>query len=244
MKKLLLLICVLLLASCGSKEDSSSQKSSTELSGNKVENPPPLNKTNGEASSKDITTKTDGIEIHKFDKNDLPSSIKYQGKIKDGAYWTDKNGDNILLITQTEIRKVNDDIREQYLYAYQYVNREDGYSQMWNITDFVKSYCDVDASYYPGTLEIKDVDGDGIAESVFCYELDGRCDVSPLDVKLMMHCGEKKLVIRGTIGFDPQNGRKTKGEKNFDAAFKEVPSSLKDYASDKWDEFVAKYKKE
>lgn len=243
MKKLIITVfCTFLIVGCGKKEDSKSEQSDPVKFENK--DTPAANITKDNGTAKNLSKTSSGIEIHKFDKNNLPSSIKYQGNIVDGAYWTDKNGDNILVITQTEIKQISEDIREQYLYGYQYVNHEDGYVQMWNITDYVKSYCDVDAKYYPGTLEIKDVDGDEIAESVFCYELEGRCDVSPLDVKLMMHSGDKKLVIRGTIGFDPQTGRKTKGEKNFDAAFKDVPSSFKDYASQKWDEFVEKYKKE
>lgn len=240
-KLILLVLCLFLFSTCGKKEDSTSEHSTSESTDKKTDTLPQTDKIT-EGSTKDIPTKSDGIEIHKFNKNDLPSSIKYKGKIVEGASWTDKNGDNILIITQTDVRNVNADEREQYLYAYHYVNREDGYSQLWTITDFVKSYCDVDAKYYPGTLEIKDVDGDGNAESVFCYELDGRCDVSPLDVKLILHSSDTKLVIRGTIGFDPQDGHKTKGEKNFDATFKSANPLFKDYASDKWDEFVKNYK--
>lgn len=241
MKKLILLIfCIILIGSCGKKEDSASKQSSSDSTEKKADYPPPSNTTPEEGITK--VKSTDGIEKHKFEKNNLPSSIKYKGKIVEGASWTDKNGDNILIITQTDVRNINADEREQYLYAYHYVNYDDGYSQLWNITDFVKSYCDVDAKYYPGTLEIEDVDGDGIAETLFCYELDDRCDVSPLDVKLIMHKGDTKLVIRGTIGFDPYDGHKTKGEKNFDNAFKNVSPSLKDYASEKWDEFVSNYK--
>ena len=244
MKNLILIVfCIFLFSSCGKKEDSTSERSTSEATEKKTDTPPASDKITGEGSTKEIPTKSDGIEIHKFNKNDLPASIKYKGKIVDGASWTDKSGDNILIITETDVRNINADEREQYLYAYHYVNHEDGYSQLWTITDFVKSYCDVDAKYYPGTLEIKDVDGDGIAESVFCYELDGRCDVSPLDVKLIMHTGDTKLVIRGTIGFDPQDGHKTKGDKNFDAAFKSANPLFKDYASEKWDEFVKEYKK-
>ncbi len=244
MKKLILIVfCIFLISSCGKKEDSTSERSTSESTEKKNQTPPASDKITGEGSTKDTPTKSDAIEIHKFNKNDLPSLIKYRGKIVDGASWTDKNGDNILIITETDVRNINADEREQYLYAYHYVNHEDGYSQLWTITDFVKSYCDVDAKYYPGTLEIKDVDGDSIAESVFCYELDSRCDVSPLDVKLIMHSGDTKLVIRGTIGFDPQDGHKTKGDKNFDAAFKSANPLFKDYASEKWDEFVKEYEK-
>jgi hypothetical protein len=89
-------------------------------------------------------------------------------------------------------------------------------------------------------LEIVDLDGDNIGESLFFYKLDDRCDVSPMPLKLMMHSGNTKLVIRGSIGVDAGGGYKVKGEKDFDAAFKNVPSKFKQYASDKWDKYVKK----
>lgn len=243
MKNLIFLIfCSIILISCGKKEDSTSKKSTSETTVEKSDTPPPSTTTSEEGTTKDIESKSEGIDMHKFSKNDLPSSIKYKGKIVDGVSWTDKNGDNILIITQTSVRNINADMREQYLYAYHYINYDDGYSQLWSITDFVKSYCDVEAEYIPNSLEIIDIDNDGSAESLFIYKLDGRCDVSPLAVKLMMHKGDTKLVIRGTIGFDEYDGRKTKGHKDFDAAFKNVSSSFKNYASEKWDKFVKNYK--
>ncbi len=218
---LLTLISILLFWGCN-KSDKTSSEQSDPVKTEKKDETTASNISKEEGTAKDISKTTDGIEIHKFDKNNLPSTIKYQGKIVDGAYWTDKEGDNIIVITQSGIRQVNSDIREQYLYAYQYINHDDGYSQLWNITDFVKSYCDVEAEYIPGTLEIVDLDGDNIGESLFLYKLDDRCDVSPMPLKLMMHSGDTKLVIRGSIGVDAGGGYKVKGEKDFDAAFKNV----------------------
>jgi len=233
-----LLFCLALLAGCGKTDRRTSEQSTTDSAVSKTEAPSSSTPETEYGSANDLSKSAGGIEMHKFNENDLPRSIKYQGKIVEGAYWTDKNGDNILIITQTAVRNVNSDVREQYLYAYQYVNYDDGYSQLWNITDYVKSYCDVEAEYIPKTLEIIDLDGDDIAESLFIYKLDDRCDVSPLPVKLMMHRGNTKLVIRGTIGVDAGGGYKVKGTKNIDAAFNDVPAKFKEYASDTWDKYV------
>lgn len=234
---LILMACLLFLSGCSKTDKKTSEQSKTDTAESKTETTE-TSSISGEGTAKDISKTGSGIEMHKFNKNDIPSSIKYQGKIVEGAYWTDKNGDNILIITQTGIKNINADEREQYLYAYHYINYDDGYSRLWNITDFVKSYCDVDASYIPNSLEIADLDNDDIAESIFLYKLDDRCDVSPLPLKLMMHKGDTKLVIRGTIGVDAGGGYKVKGTKNFDAAFDNVPAKLKDFASEKWDKYV------
>lgn len=182
--------------------------------------------------------KTKEITILKFDKNDIPSEVKYQGKIVDGARWLDENGENIMLITETKTKIVNDDVREEYLYGCTYVKKDNEFVPLWNINDYVKSYCDVGADYIPGTLEVLDLDLDGIAENAFIYKLEGRCDVSPLDIKLMMHSNKLKLVIRGTTVVEPGDGKKYGGEKKFDAAFNSAPGIFKDYASKKWDKFI------
>src|SRR5512139_1756960 len=110
MKKLVLLfLCLFLAGGCGKKEDSTSERSTSESIEKKTDNPPALNTTPSEGTAKDKQTKSDGIEKHEFNKKDLPSSIKYKGKIVEGASWTDKNGDNILIITQTDVRNINAD---------------------------------------------------------------------------------------------------------------------------------------
>jgi hypothetical protein len=238
MKNLIFLVfCLFLISGCVKRDRQSGEQSEpVKIEKNDSTTTPPANKIDGGA--KDVSNTSEGIEMRKFNKNDLPSSIKYQGKIVEGAYWTDKNGDNILIITQTDRKNVNKDVREQYLFAHHYINYDDGYSHLWSITDYVKSYCDVDASYIPNSLEIVDIDGDDIAESLFLYKLDDRCDVSPIPIKLIMHKGDTKLVIRGTIGVNAGGGYKVKGKKIFDAAFNNVPANFKKYASDKWDKYV------
>src|SRR5437867_10578150 len=37
-----------------------------------------------------------------YDVNNVPDEIKYQGKVVAGARWEDKNGSNILLLTETK----------------------------------------------------------------------------------------------------------------------------------------------
>lgn len=186
-------------------------------------------------------TKDDKVKILNFDRNSIPKDCEYKGNIIDGARWTDKNGENILIVSNTPVKplKKESEEREQRMYAYNYISDgSNGYKLLWKIEDFSDSYCDVDAKTIPGTIEILDIDGDGIAESLFIYELEGRCDVSPLDIKLMMHSGSTKLVIRGTTIVHPGAGETYGGTKNFDAAFNSSPKEFKTYASKKWDNFI------
>ncbi|RPI14440.1 MAG: hypothetical protein EHM58_16390 [Ignavibacteriae bacterium] len=182
------------------------------------------------------------ITIFKFNKSDVPEDIKYQGEIIDGAKWTDANGDNLLFITETKTKHYSEEEREEYIYAYAYTISDTSFTKLWNINDFVRSYCDVGVDYIPGSLEVLDLDKDGIAENAFIYKLEDRCDVSPLDIKLMMHSNAKKLVIRGNTVVYPGGGEKYGGEKKFDPAFDSSPEIFRDFASRKWDAFMKDYK--
>ena len=243
MKLLIIFLAVFLIFCSCSKHDektagSDIKKDSTPATIQNNDNLPGSPAKNNDKKS-DINDNNKGAVIKlKFDKNNIPSDCKFKGRIVDGARWKDKNGENILIITQTDVKRVNQDVRNQYIYGYMYTAGNDKWKQLWNITDFVESYCDVEAKYIPGTLELSDLDGDGIAENLFIYKLDGRCDVSPIPIKLMMHSGDKKLVIRGDTNVDFGNGQKFGGKKTFDDAFDSVPSSFKEYASKKWDNFM------
>ncbi len=232
---------LLLFCSCSKQSDKSTESKKIDT----VDSTPVKmeSQSGNSAKGKDEVSNTTDIKDNSFsklpfDKNDIPSDCIYKGKIIEGGRWKDKNGENILLISQTEVKRVNQDVRNQYLYAYLYILSSTKWNLSWNITDYVESYCDVEAKYIPGTLDITDIDNDGIAENAFIYKLDGRCDVSPIPIKLMMHSGDKKLVIRGDTRVDIGNGEKAGGKKTFDDAFNSVPVSYKEYASKKWDNFI------
>jgi hypothetical protein len=71
------------------------------------------------------------------------------------------------------------------------------------------------------------------------YKLCCSSDVAPMDIKLIMHIGQKKYAVRGRAQVK-YNGRigSEEGTKVFDYEFKMLPKPLTDYANKLW----AKYK--
>jgi len=49
----------------------------------------------------------------------------------------------------------------------------------------------------PASLSITDLDKDGTAETAFAYELSCGSDVSPNDLKVILHEGAQKYALRG-----------------------------------------------
>ncbi len=130
-----------------------------------------------------------------------------KGKLKQGFRWSDLNGDNWLMLTETgefappaRRRKSEgtDDLRQAELYAYRFVSVGGAFSQAWRVTDFVRD-CPVDitAEFIPAATEVTDLDGDGFAEAWVMYRIACRGDVSPATVKIIMYENNQKHALRG-----------------------------------------------
>jgi hypothetical protein len=190
-----------------------------------------VKRSNAEASSKlsEIT----------YSSKDIPADIlrKIEGEIVASAGFTDLDGKNIVLITESEQSSGNDATAGKSLFGYHFIG--DNESQLlWKIQDFIRD-CEVDVTleYIENSLSVSDIDEDGIGESTFLYKLSCKGDVSPDDLKLLMHEGDKKYAIRGSMDLDVTGYGLEKGVMNIDASFNNAPSGFKDFAVERWNKF-------
>jgi hypothetical protein len=182
------------------------------------------------------------FKILNFDKKSLPKDLTYKGRIVDGAKWIDSNGENLLLLTEGEPipSKKYEDARGAELYGYHFIKTEGKYVLLWQVYDFVRECVqDLTVRFFPGSLTITDLDKNGVAESTFLYKLACRSDVSPADMKLIMHEGKNKFAIRGIMkfpkGWIPDN--MNKGKMVLDPAYEKAPAAFKQYGVKRWQEF-------
>ncbi len=191
------------------------------------------------------------IQIITFDPNALPKEIRFKGAVAAGARWLDQNGENLLLLCETGSFKsplppnskenpYQEGGRAAELHSYHYVNDKEKYKLLWNLADSVKICAlDLEAAFLPNSLTITDLDGNGIAESTFLYKLGCRSDVSPVQLKLIMHEGKVKYAIRGkTMVPTTAPEKKVGGQKTIDPAFHRAPKAFLDYALQQWNSFV------
>ena len=208
------------------------------------EKPPVKEELSQDEISQGTTQTSQEIGMLSFDKSNLPSDVKYQGKVVTGKRWTDKNGENYLVLTRTDVKKVKSkqpdfeeyDLQAE-LYGYHYVKSGDSYRLLWKINDFIKD-CpfDLTLDFIPGSLSITDINNNGIAESTFLYKMCCRSDVSPSELKLMMHENEDKYALRGNMHIKMQ-GINEGGSYKIDKAFDLAPNGFLDYAKEQWKEF-------
>lgn len=173
------------------------------------------------------------LKVTKLSKTDIPKSITYKGHIIDAVKYTDKTGDHIVITTETgetpAKKSDTDDGRDAALYAYHYdITGTDQPKLNWQAYDFI-SDCPVDikANYVPGTFAVTDVDNNGIAEIWLVYRTVCHGDVSPSDMKIIMHESDKKYAVRGTSKVKLSEKEYIGGTYTFDTAFKAAPAAFR-----------------
>lgn len=172
-------------------------------------------KTIAESTDSTITeTKTEEIFSASAIKSvDMPETIVFQGIIRDAFRWTDSLGDNIFFVTEVAPYPDNDkgeameEGRTADLYAFHYIKKGEDYALAWKMHEQELS-CpfDITAQFIPGSVTVTDLDKDGIAETKFQYALACRSDVSPAEMKLVMHENREVYTLSGNrwVEFSPE----------------------------------------
>jgi hypothetical protein len=176
-----------------------------------------------------------------IDKKDIPASVHYTGHIINSVRYTDKQGDYLMITTETGIVNVKDEetLRKADIYAYCFKTDAGQPVLLWQMHDFaIECPVDVTARYVPHTFAITDLDKNGIAEVWLMYSTACRGDVSSASLKIIMHEGEKKYAMRGTTKVKLDATSSNGGDYKFDDAFKQSPDTFRQYASKLWDKNV------
>lgn len=137
--------------------------------------------------------------------NDLPPGVTVRGTFRSGVKFADKNGTNYLLFGSSTDQKRN----SAMLFVEDWVVPVKGAPRnLLPVRDFVEP-CEmggVTAEFHDAALAITDLDGDGIAEVTFAYELACRSDVSSATYKLLVLENGRKYILRGETAVDPGDG--------------------------------------
>lgn len=188
------------------------------------------------------------ISAIKIDAKHLPAGIAYEGKLKSATRWTDANGDNIALISETgeyrnsKFQHDGEDGTDAELFAYHFIIENGKPKLSWKVYDFV-SDCPVDLTASFDDFRISDADKNGTAEVWMVYKTACRGDVSPAEMKVIMFENGKKHAMRGSEkilqGID-DNGNKSYdgGKYTFDAAFLKASKAFRTFAEQLWNTFM------
>ncbi len=176
----------------------------------------------------------------------ISGSISYQGKTVQALRYQDATGNYITLLTQTGLAPLqgSDDNRQKNLYAYTFQLHGTAAPVLtWQLHDGVTDcIADVVAAFIPETFAVTDLDKNGIAEIWVMYRTACRGDVSPSEVKIIMHEGRIKYAVRGTgklkVGNQLQPGG---GNYHLDAAFARAPAVFRQYVQHLWERYQTEH---
>jgi hypothetical protein len=192
-----------------------------------------------------IEANCQAIKIKPIDTTMISKNIDYEGQIKSAYSWLDANGKHLLIATETGIYQNekfthDNEGNDAELFAYHYLEAADSNFLQWRVYDFINDCpIDIEASFIKNTLNVTDLDKDGIAEIWLMYKTACRGDVSPSDMKIIMYEGKQKYAIRGqskVVSEIDEKGNKKYigGEYKADKIFNTSPPSFLKFAKELW----------
>jgi hypothetical protein len=177
-------------------------------------------------------------------------AFPFNGRFFSSVSWNDKLGGNILIIS--EKGKYDEGNGRKEIFSYHYVKRDTLYDVLWQMNDFVDGWgCDLDIQFINFFPLISDIDSNGIAETAIFYSLNNRCDAVSFPAKLIVHEGEEKFAIRGIRNqfmcppeevnneFLANDGLPPIKYKNIDTVYSILDSSIINFYSHQWDNFIS-----
>ncbi len=178
---------------------------------------------------------SDPVKVEVLTGLELPEGLEIKGKVDTSLIWRDAEGRKVLVISDLTRGEFFSEGYVSQLWANCHLWKEDGSLELlWEIKDFNQEIWE-SPSYINRSLRLSDVDADGVAETLFLYEIapDG---MDPAQVKLMLHVRNEKYAVRGQLGVEPESFTDVE-EKRFDPKYEELAPALKEYASQEWDAY-------
>jgi hypothetical protein len=175
-------------------------------------------------------------------KSEVPKNIKVMGNLKSAITWKEKNGEFLVILTESghvEVKKSEEGLMKAELRAYCFQKNPKSYTQKWIVYDFEEP-CpfDLEVGFLKNTLQLTDLDQNGIAEIWLGYKLSCRSDVSPAQMKIIMYEGQKKYAMRGKTKVNLSETETLGGEYKFDNAFINGQSIYRNFAKNIWSKNV------
>ena len=178
------------------------------------------------------------------DGKKLPAGVIVKGQVVKTERWQDKSGEHLLVLTQTKPfnRRKEPDSEgiynfDQTLYGYQFDKIGDTFKQLWLVQDFVKACpLDISCEFLLPSVQLTDLNADGVAETSFLYRTACRSDVSPASLKFILHNGTAKYALRGQTVVMGEGGQYTT-----DPAFNTADKRLLTFAKQQWNQFKKEF---
>jgi hypothetical protein len=179
----------------------------------------------------------DVLPVQEYVVNSL--TLPIEGKIKEGKIWIETGDTNVAVITEVESGNPCDSKYIHRLLGYRFAKKKTQWATLWKIRDQATGCLEL--QYFDSTLQVIDVDGNGIAETVFFYSFFGD-GTDPQNLKMIFHFNGSKMPIRGLIPRTEEDS--SAYEVKPDPKLKAAPLVAQRFAMVTWKGFLSKNFKE
>lgn len=181
------------------------------------------------------------LSIKELTINEIPDNIAFAGKLIEAKKWSDRNGDNILIISRYGPYRTTDPLYPENefdnveLHALQYLVNNGSQTLLWQTSETIKEcITDMFMELIPNSTSITDLDKNGITETTILYRYSCRGDVSPSKMKVCLHEGKQSYCLQGDMILEYQAAKLDK--KTFEFNLSNVTSEeIAKYKSNPWD---------
>lgn len=163
------------------------------------------------------------------------SLLPVQGKIKDAKIWVENGDSNIVVISEIERGAPCEKGFVSRLFGYRLVKKGGAWNVTWKIQDQVAPSSCQETHYIDSSLQVANVDGAGMSETVFFYWIAGD-GTDPVKLKMMFHFNGNKLPIRGRIPWTEEDS--SAYEMKIDPSLKTAPVVAQKFALKTWTAFM------
>jgi hypothetical protein len=168
-----------------------------------------------------------------------------RGEPVDAIAWTDRLGDNLLILTKQETTGESELFPGEQavsvtLYA-ELLTTSGGRTRLVRtVTDGTRD-CTFDQETFWGTTPmVSDLDNDQVGEVLFSYTLGCRSDVSAVDLKLLVLEGQDKYIVRGKTYVTEARGMPQLADGVPEPAYEQWPAPLAELARQRYAERAAR----
>ncbi|MFO1253172.1 MAG: hypothetical protein U1E77_19030 [Inhella sp.] len=182
------------------------------------------------------------VTVRDLRRGEIPSGVSVVGELVRALTWTDSDGKRLVVFDANA--REDGAGRHKDIRVVGYKLEGSVYKEEWRVRDWVRN-CPVDlvAYFERDSIEVTDLDRDGLSEISFVYRTACRGGMDFIDQRLVLIEAGKKYIIRGATelkGVSEITGRDIyDGPMVVDKPFNGAPSSFLKYSIKKWNEFRA-----
>jgi hypothetical protein len=166
-----------------------------------------------------------------------------------GARWKDANGENLVVLSSRTRRRPceerrdgacsEEEVSDVELQAVHVVRKDGRERELRRVRDSTLGCSfDNETKFLKDSLEVSDLDRDGVGEVLFAYFLQCTSDVSPATLKLLLLENGDKYILRGQNSLKGVERNAPEGPPpSVDASFDEGPRVFRAHALQRWSQW-------